>query len=306
MNHQYFYWNNEKISKYILGTAQLGLDYGIANKDGKPDLDKAELIIKSAWDAGARTFDTASGYGESEFVLGRSLELNGFTGDSKVITKILPSDESGDFSWIESSVEKSIKNLGIPYLWSVLLHRYDMLKEWDDGLGEVLNRLKAEKTVRYLGVSVYTSEEVRDALNYPDIDIIQAPCNLWSPELFKEGIIESALKKNKLIIVRSLFLQGLMLMSPDEVLLRLPEAYAVSLKWQDILQENNTSAWDMCMRFAASLQVPVIMGADNEKQALSNGKFLSMQTLTSDEIHNIYERLKPYLSEKIVNPTMWK
>ena len=58
------------INRLVLGTAQLGTNYGIANRMGKPDFDTAEAIIKTTWDAGIREFDTAQGYGDSEQVLG--------------------------------------------------------------------------------------------------------------------------------------------------------------------------------------------------------------------------------------------
>lgn len=307
MYDNYFLWKSEKISRYILGTAQLGFDYGISNKSGQPDRKEADSIINSAWAAGARAFDTAQGYGESELILGELLHSNNFTENSAIITKIAPySAESDGYSWVRKSVERSIKLLSTSSLWAVLLHRYDLLELWDEGLGLALNELKAENKIKHLGVSVYTVEEVKNALRYPDIDIIQAPCNIWSPELYTEGIIKSALESGRLILVRSLFLQGLILMSPDEVTEKIPEAHDASVEWFNILKENDVSAWDMCMRFAAQLRVPVIFGVDNAEQAYSNGSFLKMQSLNLSEITDIYERLKPHLSEKIVNPTMWK
>jgi len=36
----------------VLGTAQLGLSYGIANKIGQPDQDVSTAIIREAWNGG--------------------------------------------------------------------------------------------------------------------------------------------------------------------------------------------------------------------------------------------------------------
>ena len=41
--------------KIILGTAQLGLDYGITNQYGKPSLEKSLRIIKTALDKTKKT-----------------------------------------------------------------------------------------------------------------------------------------------------------------------------------------------------------------------------------------------------------
>ena len=60
-----------KISKLILGTAQLGLKYGIANINGKPDFKKSLNLLEFAWTNGINTFDTAPTYGNSEKILGK-------------------------------------------------------------------------------------------------------------------------------------------------------------------------------------------------------------------------------------------
>ena len=56
--------------KIILGTAQLGLDYGITNQNGKPSIETALDIIKTSLDNNITIFDTARGYGDSEKILG--------------------------------------------------------------------------------------------------------------------------------------------------------------------------------------------------------------------------------------------
>ena len=59
------------ISKISLGTAQFGLDYGIANQKGKISFSNAEKIIEFALSKNIKRIDTASAYGDSEKVLGR-------------------------------------------------------------------------------------------------------------------------------------------------------------------------------------------------------------------------------------------
>lgn len=58
-----------KANKIVLGTAQLGLDYGIANKIGKPEENKAFEIMKYAVENGINYFDTAYSYGNSEIII---------------------------------------------------------------------------------------------------------------------------------------------------------------------------------------------------------------------------------------------
>ena len=51
----------------ILGTVQLGLDYGIIKK--KPTIEQSKDILNLAINSNILTFDTAQGYGNSEEIL---------------------------------------------------------------------------------------------------------------------------------------------------------------------------------------------------------------------------------------------
>ena len=61
-----------KMYKLILGTAQLGLDYGIINSDGKPTNQKSFELIKECLNNGIYQFDTAQAYGNAEKKLGEA------------------------------------------------------------------------------------------------------------------------------------------------------------------------------------------------------------------------------------------
>ena len=78
--------------KLALGTAQFGLNYGIANRKGQISLREAEQILDAAWEAGVNTLDTAIGYGDAESKLG----IAG-TSNWRIVSKIppIPSEISG-------------------------------------------------------------------------------------------------------------------------------------------------------------------------------------------------------------------
>ncbi len=83
-------------NRFVLGTAQIGMQYGIANTTGKPDLINAETIIKEAWNGGIQEFDTAQAYGESEKVLGNIFDNLNIKHSAKVITKFSPNLNHND------------------------------------------------------------------------------------------------------------------------------------------------------------------------------------------------------------------
>ena len=108
----------EVADRLALGTAQLGMPYGIANRTGKPDLAAARSIVDTAWDAGIRYFDTAQAYGDSESVLGQALENR----DAAIITKLPPKLEN-----VSQHLRESLRRLGRATIWGVLLHREEHL-----------------------------------------------------------------------------------------------------------------------------------------------------------------------------------
>ena len=82
-------YNSKKI---IIGTAQFGLNYGIANKNGQVGEDKIESILNFAFKNGINTLDTAKIYGNSEIFIGNYLKKTGNLWD--IITKVKQSGKS--------------------------------------------------------------------------------------------------------------------------------------------------------------------------------------------------------------------
>ena len=80
-------WRGEKISTLVLGTVQLGLDYGIANSQGKPSDEQAAELVSTVWKGGISVFDTAQAYGDSEAVLGKAMGSMGIASSAKVISE---------------------------------------------------------------------------------------------------------------------------------------------------------------------------------------------------------------------------
>ena len=55
-----------EISKLALGTAQLGMNYGLTNKSGKVNKVEAFKILENAYSNGIMVLDTASSYGSGK------------------------------------------------------------------------------------------------------------------------------------------------------------------------------------------------------------------------------------------------
>ncbi|MGQ9581236.1 MAG: aldo/keto reductase, partial [Armatimonadota bacterium] len=109
-----------ELSRMMLGTAQLGLEYGIANKLGKPCHEEAKAIIATAFECGINCLDTAAGYGTSEEVVGRVMDELGIRDDVVVVTKVVTMADGLSASEadriVEESVTRSMHRLGLDHI----------------------------------------------------------------------------------------------------------------------------------------------------------------------------------------------
>lgn len=296
-------WNGERISRFVLGTAQLGMDYGIANVCGQPSGELACEIVETALRYGVNCFDTAQAYGNSEVVLGRALKYCEAGPDIKIISKLSPELEPTDSKAVEQSIETSCQNLGVNQLWCLMLHRADWLDVWDEGLGRGLTDVVRNGFIKYLGVSVYCPDEARRALENPDIQIIQVPCNAWDQRMKTVGIFELSKSLNKLCFVRSIYLQGLLIMSTEEVREKLPKATWISQQWHKLAENYNLRPLELAMGFAKSLQHPLVIGVDNSAQIIENLSLFEELELPRKIIEDTRLQVE---DEDIIIPSRWE
>lgn len=236
-------------NRLVLGTAQFGLNYGVANQTGQVSRGEAEMILDHAWATGLDTLDTAVGYGQSEQTLG---EIG--VRQWHVISKLpaLPNNASVA-EWVEESVRESLGRLGIPKLYGLLLHRSQELTEpLGAALYQALRNLKDEGKVDKIGVSVYGPDEL-DAL-WPryQLDLVQAPFNIVDRRLATSGWLERLDRSGTEVYIRSIFLQGLLLMDP----LKRPSAFRrwqrLWDRWDQWLDEEALTPLQACVAFAMS------------------------------------------------------
>lgn len=299
-------WNGENISRFVLGTAQLGMNYGIANVRKQPSQNLAFEIVKSALKYGVNCFDTAQAYGNSEVVLGDALRCCRVGKGIKVVSKLSPNLQATSEGAIKRSIETSCRNLGVGRLWCLMLHRADWLDLWDKGLGQILVSAREEGTVNYLGVSVYSLDDACRALANSDIQIIQVPCNLWDQRMLRGGIFEMAKEKGKLCFVRSIYLQGLLLLSSEGVAERLPIAEEASRRWHELTNEFGVKPGRLSIRFGLSLNMPLVIGVENVQQLEENNAELNKQIpLPRDIASDINNKMSSLLNDDIRNPTLW-
>lgn len=252
--------------KLALGTVQFGLPYGIANQAGQTSKSEAQHILRCARNAGIDTLDTAIGYGDSEAILG-GIGVN----DWAVISKLpaIPPSCSNVTEWVISSVQESLGRLNISSLSAILLHRANqLLEEHGFELYRALVSLKEQGLVDKIGISIYEPEELDAILPLYQMDLIQAPFNVFDQRLIKTKWISRLKDKGVELHVRSAFLQGLLLMKGEDRPQKFDKWNGIWECYDNWLLQNNLSRLQACIRYPLSFDgiSRVIIGVENQLQ----------------------------------------
>ena len=111
--------------KICIGTAQLGMKYGIGSNFKKMKINEFSKILNFSIKNKVKYIDTASSYGESEKLIGKYLKQKKYRNYFKVISKIdkirlIP--KKLIYNHIEKQINNSLKNLNLSQLHAILLH----------------------------------------------------------------------------------------------------------------------------------------------------------------------------------------
>lgn len=293
----------QNISRLVLGTAQLGTKYGVANNTGQPDQHEADAILRTAWQSGVRTLDTAQAYGDSEEIIGRFLGANP---DRRfnIITKLDANTNISDPDKIRAAIKGSCKLLGQSPT-GLLLHNGKMLEAWNGPLGETLTELKRQGEIGEIGVSIYEPDEFQQALNIPAIKFIQAPFNVMDQRLLKSGLLQMAQEQGCRIFLRSAFLQGLLLIPPQDIPPQFDFAKKYLQLWWNLLGRYQLEALDGALKYI--LQVisfaEIVIGCETKAQLLEIVSQLDCEPLGPDSLAAI--TALPTGPAQFINPSKW-
>lgn len=287
-----------------LGTAQLGMPYGVANTGGQPDEAAARALVRTALDLGIRHFDTAQNYGRSERVLGAALAACPNGDGARVTSKLAPEVDPADAGAVVAAVKASHERLG-RRLEALLLHDEQALDRWDQGLERALRAALDTGLVEAVGVSVYAPERALQALSLPLLTRLQLPASVLDRRFERAGVFTAAARRGVRPVVRSIFLQGLLLLSPDRVPERLAEARPFVARFQDICAAHGLSRNAAALRFAREAwpEARLVFGAETLAQLRENVEDHA-RPLEPEALEALRQAFDT-VPERIVNPSLW-
>lgn len=249
--------------RLALGTVQFGLGYGVANKSGIVALEEVNRIIAAAAAAGMRTLDTAIAYGKSESVLG-SCNVTGW----EIVTKLpaVPDDCDGVEVWLHEQIEKSLARLNVDSVYGVLLHRPDQLfGVHGSALLRALQLIQIRGYTKKIGVSIYAPAELDDILDLGVFELVQAPLNILDRRLVDSGWAKQLRERGVELHARSVFLQGLLLMSTEQRPSKFNRWSSIWDEWARWLKVRRLSPVQACLQYVLSIPEVdrLVVGVDN-------------------------------------------
>jgi len=253
-------------SKLALGTVQFGLPYGIANTKGQVPQEKAAAILAAALAAGVDTLDTAIAYGDSEQVLG-SIGVSNFNIVSKLSE--LPANCKNVNGWVEQELHASLERLKVGSLNALLLHRpAQLLDEHGEHLYQALLQAKNQNLVKRIGVSIYSPDELKSLTSRYQLDLIQAPFNILDNRLYTSGWLDKLRSVGTSVHVRSVFMQGLLVMPRAQRPAKFNRWYALWKLWEQWLNDNKLTPQQACLGYVLANKEfeKVVVGVDSLQQ----------------------------------------
>lgn len=282
------------MTQLVLGTAQWGMQYGIANRTGPPDEDTVARMLAMAWDAGVRTLDTAQAYGASEAVIGRAARHRW-----EIVTKLHPDVVSGDE--VRPAIVGSLRRLGRDRLDVLLAHRPKQRANRE--VWEGLQAAVAEGLVGAVGVSVLTVNDAHDEATA--VDVVQVPASLFDRRLLNQGFF---LREDVRTLVRSVFLQGVADVTPTDLPLHLAPLRESVRKLRELADRSGATLPGLMLAYARDRfgSTEIVVGVETYQQLRKNLDVWASPRLPADLIDEMESQVAsvPQLDE-LLNPAFW-
>lgn len=256
------------MSKLGLGTVQWGMDYGVSNQGGRTPVEMVSAILCEARDRGVDVLDTAALYGDAESVLGRYA-----LGSFRVITKT-PRFAASTIthehaSELDEVFHGSLKRLSSTAVYGLLAHHADdLLVPGGEKLWRAMLRLKEQGLVEQIGASIYDGEKVDALLERFSPDIVQVPLSVLDQRMLLNGQLERLKSRGVEIHTRSAFLQGLLLLPPDQIPLYFDPIAPLLKRWHAAVEEQGLTATQAALTFVRDVPYvdTVLIGVESLAQ----------------------------------------
>ena len=304
--------NGLTISRLMLGTAQMGLKgYGVNNQAEHVNADELLSVCEQS---GINCYDTAYEYGDAEIKLGHFFKEKTppFIASKLKIDMNLISEQEIERQMVQKA-EAILSRLQLRSIPALMVHNPEMVNKYGASISKVLTKLKKEGLIQRGGISLDAvpvdryaaiSEYIKDEI----YEVVQAPLNIFDQRLIGCGALKDLQLENKIVVARSVYLQGLFFMNKDCVpskLSGIAEYYLDQLK--EIAEAESMSIAQLAFSYIRDMEgvFGLVIGAESKQQIEENLRLMNGPKL-KDSTREHIERSFSDIPEILITPAMWR
>lgn len=308
---KYILTNGIRLSRFSLGTVQLGMTYGLGEDREKPSEEKAFGILDSAMELGIDNLDTANNYGDSEAVIGRWMKKRRLDGKTVpwIVTKIGPL-KHGSYDILRDDIFRQVEdcqvNLGTDTIDCLMLHNFEDFNQDRDHIQKIFCELKGVGAYRFSAISAYSRHDY-GVIADSGFDAVQIPVNVFDWSQIENGGMDKLAQSGMMVFARSVFLQGLVFHSPENLDVRMDFCVPYLKTYRQLCEEFSLSPAVLALSFVLSVSgiTTAVLGCDNVRQLRDNiNIFDETVKLTPYQWSKLYEAFRD-IDPRVINPGVW-
>lgn len=279
--------------RLVIGTANFTQKYGAdPNRIKQSEIKK---IINFAQNNKILKIETAESY------LDHKHEFKNINKKFKFITKIKPNKRWVSFDFCKKKIDNHFSIFHQNKIETLLFHDIKILfNKEGPKVFENLCILKKKKYFKKIGISIYDINCLDYLISNYNFDVIQCPYNILDKRIVKSGWFNRLKNKGIEVHVRSIFLQGLLLVKFDHLPKKFLKWKKIFMNWNNWIAKNNYSRLEACVNFVFfnnSID-KIIIGVEDLNQLK---KILNLKLKKKI---NIPDHLKSN-DKNLINPSNW-
>lgn len=270
----------DNYNKIVIGTALFGLNYGQADRKIRIGDRILEELLDYCFEKGITVFDTAPGYGDAEERIAQYIDsknLNQYN-DLEIITKTPHFDSQATkaelYKIFKENVERFREKIGERVKLGLLCHQPDaLINQNRSDVYHALSALRQDGIVDKIGISIYDTYQIEGIERNWSLDILQAPLNIFDQRFENSPIVHALRLQGTQIHARSIFLQGLLLQSTEDLnsYFKSGVRFKALTAFQNFVETSNISKLFACLNYVLHVGCvdKVIIGVYDKEELTS-------------------------------------
>ena len=183
-----------------------------------------------------------------------------------------------------------------------MLHDPDQILGYQGkSIFEALNSLKNNNICEKIGLSIYDIAKAEEYVSAYDIDLVQAPLNIFDRRLIDPAILHILKSRDIEIHARSIFLQGLLLLMRGSVTNRFSHSKQLFDEWYSWLDREDIDPVEACLKFVLQFKEidKIVIGVQDV------GQLQNIISIADKKGFLQFPQWQSEIHSQLINPGLW-